>query len=103
MVVLLESGATLSLDQNDGGVEHFVELGEVEPPAPESKTLIPHPANIGGVWETVRADVDVRVPASPSVCIQVVRDGITKTSRALDLAERIDGANERVGLSPVGE
>lgn len=103
VVILLESGATLSFDENDDGVEDFVELGEVEPPAPERKTLVPHPANIGAVRHTIGTNVDVGVPAAPAVCIWVVRDCVTKTSRSLDLAERVDGANKGIGLPPVWE
>lgn len=103
VVVLLEGRATLSLDQNNDGVEDLVELGEVEPPAPESKTLIPHPANICGIWETIRTNMNVGVPASPSVRVRVVCNCVTQTSGSLDLAERIDGANKGVGLPPVGE
>ena len=103
VVVLLESRATLSLDQNDYSVENLVELGEVEPPAPESKALIPHPADISAVWEAVWSNVDVRVPAAPRVRFRVVCNCVTKTSGSLDLAKRIDGANEGIGLPPIGE
>ena len=103
MVVLLKSRAALSFDQNDRCVKDFVEFGEIEPPAPESKTLIPHPANISGVWKAIGTNVDVRIPASPSIRIWVVCDSITKASWTLDLAERVNSANKRIGLSPVGE
>ena len=43
------------------------------------------------------------VPASPSVRVRVKCNGVTETSGSLDLAERIDGANDGVGLPPVGE
>ena len=103
VVVLLESGATLSLNQNDDGVEDFIELGEVEPPTPERKSLVPHPTNVGAVRHAIGANVDVRVPAAPAVRIRVVGDRVAEASRSLDLAEGVDSTNKGIGLPPVGE
>lgn len=61
MVVLLERSAALALGQNDGRVKDLVELGEVEPPAPESKAFVPDSAHIRGVGQTVVAHADVGV------------------------------------------
>jgi hypothetical protein len=103
VVVLLEGGATLALDQNDDGVENLVELGEVEPPAPEGKALVPHPADIGRVWEAIGANRDVGVPAAPAVCIGIIGDCVTKASWTLDLTERIDSAHNGVRFPPIRE
>lgn len=103
VVVLLESCAALSLDQNNNCVENLVKLGEVEPPAPKCEALVPHPAYIGGIWETVYTNMNVGISASPSVRVRIVCNCIAETSGSLDLAERVDSANERVRLPPVGE
>lgn len=68
VVVLLESRATLALCEDDSRVEDFVEFGEVEPPTPESETLVPDPANIARVWQASRrVDENVGVLAGPGV------------------------------------
>lgn len=104
MVVLLEGGAALALGEDDGRVEDLVELGEVEPPAPEGKAFVPDAAHIGAVWQARRrVDQDVRVLAGPSACGRVVGDGVAQSTRAVDLAERVNGAYDRVGLAVVGE
>jgi hypothetical protein len=103
VVVLLESGAALALCENDGRVENLVELGEVEPPAPESKALVPDPANIEAVGEAIGCQRDIRVEAAPRVVGVVEGDGIAKSARAVDLAEGVNGANDGVGLAVVGE
>jgi len=59
MVVFLECGASLALCENDGRVKDFVELGEVEPPAPESQALVPDSADIAGVGHAIGADENV--------------------------------------------
>ena len=104
MVVFLESGAALALGEDDGRVEDLVEFGEVEPPAPESKTLVPDPAHIGAVWQARRrVNQDIRVLASPAARRGVVGDSIAESAWAVDLAERVDGANDGIGLTVVGK
>lgn len=103
VVVLLESGASLALCENNGRVEDLVELGEVEPPAPESETLVPDPANIRRVWETISSDGDVCIQAAPGIVGVAVRDSVAESARTVDLAESIDGANNSIGLAVVGE
>jgi hypothetical protein len=104
MVVLLERGATLAFYEDDNRVEDFVELGEVEPPAPESKTLVPDSANVGLVGEAgCRVHKDVGVLASPGVGSRVVGNCVTKPTGTIDLAERVDSANNRVRVAVVRE
>lgn len=103
MVVLLEGSAALALCENDGRVKDFVELGEVEPPAPESKTLVPDPANVGGVGQAVGADLNLGIEAAPAVVDVAVGDGVAQAAGAVDLAEGVDGADNGVGLAVVGE
>jgi hypothetical protein len=104
MVVLLESRAALTLCEDDGRVEDFVELGEVEPPAPERETLVPDPANIARVWQASRrVDENIGVLAGPGVGGRVVRDSIAEPTGPIDLAKRVDGADDRVGVAVVRE
>jgi hypothetical protein len=104
MVVLLEGGAALALGEDDGRVEDFVELGEVEPPAPEGKALVPDAADIGGVGQASRGvDQDVGVLARPGVGGGVVGDRVAESSRAVDLAERVNGADDGIGVAVVRE
>jgi hypothetical protein len=103
VVVLLEGEGTLALGKDDGRVEDFVELGEVEPPAPESKALGPDAAHVGRVGQAVGANEDVRVLAAPAVRGRAVGDGVAESSRAVDLAQRVNGADHRVGLAVVGD
>jgi hypothetical protein len=102
-MVLLESGAALALGQDDGRVKDLVELGEVEPPAPESETLVPDSADIRLVWLAAGAYENIRVQAAPSVVGVVVGDGVAQSSGTVNLAEGVDGADNGVGLAVVGE
>jgi hypothetical protein len=104
VVVLLQGGAALALGEDNGRVEDFVELGEVEPPAPEGEALVPDPANVGRVWQAGRrVDQDVRVLAAPAVGGRIVRDGVAEATRAVDLAESVDGAYNRIRVAVVRE
>lgn len=104
MVVLLERGASLALCENNGRVEHFVELGEVEPPAPEGQALVPDAADIGRVGQASRGvDQHVGVLARPRVGRGVVGNRVAESSRAVDLAERVDGADNGIGVAVVRE
>lgn len=103
VVVLLEGGASLALCEDNGRVENLVELGEIEPPAPESKPLVPDPAEIGAVGKTAGSQGNVWVEAAPRVIGVVEGNGVAKSAGAVDLAEGVDGANDGVGLAVVGE
>lgn len=103
MVVFLESGASLALCEDDGRVQDLVELGEIEPPAPESQTLVPDSANVGCVWQALSTEVDVLVQAAPSVVVGAVGDGIAETAGSVDLTKGVDGANDGIGLAVVRE
>lgn len=102
MVVLLERGASLALCENNGRVEHFVELGEVEPPAPESQALVPDAANVQRVGEAIGSQGHVLVQAAPRVVVVAVPNRIAKSTRTVDLAEGVNGADKGVGLGVVG-
>ena len=103
VVVSLQGGAPLSLGKDDKSVKDFVELGEVEPPAPEGETFIPEPAHIRGVRQARGTQSDVGVLALPLVRIRVVRHSVTKPPRSMHLAQGIDGTNNRVLVRVVGE
>lgn len=104
MVVFLEGGAALALGEDNGRVEDFVELGEVEPPAPEGKALVPDATDIGRVGQASRGvDQDIGVLARPGVGGRVVGDGVAESSRAVDLAERVNGADNGIGVAVVRE
>lgn len=103
MVVFLQSRAALALCEDDCRVEYLIELGEVEPPAPESQTFVPHPAHIGAIWQAGLTHKDVGVLAAPCVCIRVVGDSIAESTRAVDFAERINGTDYGIGVTVVRE
>jgi hypothetical protein len=104
VVVFLEGGAALSLCENDGRVEHLVELGEVEPPAPKGQALVPDPADVGLVWQTrVCVHQDVGVLASPYARSRVIRHRVAQAARAVDLAQGVDGTHNSVGVAVVRE
>ena len=46
VVIGLQSGTALSLGQDDGRVKDLVELGQIEPPAPEGEALVPQATNV---------------------------------------------------------
>ena len=53
VVVGLQGGAALALHDDDDGIKHLVELGQVEDPAPESETLVPHATQVVRLRQTV--------------------------------------------------
>lgn len=95
VVISLKSRGLLALGENDNGINDLVELGEVEEPSVECETLVPETAtngqgvgsNIGG--ET-RGGVDKLAGGS------VVLDRVGKARWAVELANRVNNANESV-------
>lgn len=86
VVVGLERRASLSLGNNDGGIEDLVELGEVEEPAPESKTFVPESSNVGRIWGAIAVQMNKRIPGLPLVECGIVRGSISESSRPVNLA-----------------
>lgn len=41
MVIGLQKGRATTLEQNDGGVDHFIELGEIEKITPITERIVP--------------------------------------------------------------
>jgi hypothetical protein len=103
VVVGLEGGASLSFGNDDGGIEDLVELGEVEEPTPEGKAFVPEPSNIRRVWNAIAVQMNKRVLGLPLVECGVVGGRIAESSRAVDLAQRVDGAYYGVALGIVGK
>ena len=103
MVVFLERGASLALCENDSRVKDFVELGEVEPPTPESQALVPDSADIAGVGHAIRTDENVCVEAGPGVVVGAVGNGVAQTAGTVNLAESVNGADDGIGLAVVGK
>lgn len=101
VVVRLQSGATLALQNDDDGVEHFVELGQVEDPPPEGKTLIPHTAKVIRLRQTMGIQLDVWVLALPLPGSRVVVHGVSQATRSVNFAQGVDSANEGIGLRVV--
>ena len=101
VVVRLQSGASLALQDDDDRVEHLVELGQVEDPAPEGKTLVPHTAKVIRLRQTAGIQLDVGVLALPLPSSRVVVDGVSQSTRSVNLAQRIDSTHKRVGLRVV--
>jgi len=103
MVVRLERGAALALHDDDERVDHLVELGQIKHPAPPGKTLVPDTSQVVRLRVPIRVQLDVWILALPLVCHRVVVDGVAQATRSMDLAERIDGSNDGVGLRVVGD
>jgi len=102
MVVSLQSRAPLPLGRDDKGVQELVELAEIEQPAPEGETLVPHAANIGGVRSSVWQQVDDGVLDLPGSGGRVEGDGVTQTARTVYLAERVGHTGQSVGVVEAG-
>lgn len=103
VVVRLESGAAFALHDDDGSIDNLVELGEVEPPSPPRKTLVPDPADIGRVREPGSSQSDQRVLALPGTGMRVVGHSIAESARSVHLAESVHSSDDRVGFRVVGK
>lgn len=84
VVVSLEGGAALSLGQNDSRIDNLVELGEVEEVSVESESLVPQSSALktGGP-----------LPRRGS---RREGDGVLRATVSVQLAQRIDNANDAV-------
>lgn len=51
MMVSLQGRALLSLQEDDGGIDKLVELGDVEPPAVKGEPLVPESTELIGFGE----------------------------------------------------
>lgn len=87
VVVLLKCGTTLALDNENGCVYNLIELGQVEPPAPEGKSLIPDSADIGLVRQSPFVYENLGVETRPSAVVSMIDDGIAKTAGTVNLAQ----------------
>jgi hypothetical protein len=103
VVIGLKGGAALSFGEDDEGVEDLIELGEIEPPSPPGKSLVPHPAYVRGVRKTVGTQANIAVLVDPLIRVRVIRVGIPKPARSMNLAESIDCSDKCVGLAVVRE
>lgn len=102
-MVFLKSGATLALDDENGCIHNLVELGQVEPPAPEGETLVPDSAQVGTVGQTLRVHQHIRVEARPGAVVWMVDNRVTKASGTVNLAQRINRGNHSIGLAVMRE
>lgn len=103
MVIGLESAAALSLGDDDSGVEHLVELGQVEPPSPEGKAFVPDPSHIRLIGSALGIQVHKGVLAHPPFLIVAVEHSVAESARSIHLAEGIHGADKGVALRVVRE
>jgi len=94
MVISLKGRAALSLGQDNDSVDDLVELGQVEEPSVESQTLVPKSTADRCARE---AALEKRCGANPAGSIWRVGDRVAQTSWAVQLAKRVDDANQTVG------
>lgn len=78
VVVGLESGRTLALCEDDGGIQHFVELGEVEEESKVGESAVPEAPNIGSVRQSLGGETvsRVRVCHGPSVGVGIIDSSV---------------------------
>ena len=86
MVVGLQCWTSLSLGQNDQGVQDLIKLGKVEEPAPKGQTLTPKSSYVGGIRCSILRKMNEAVLCLPDIECSVVSDRITQTPGALNLA-----------------
>lgn len=87
VVISLQSRASLSLGQDDHGIDDFIEFAQVEEPAPKCQTFVPDSAYIRRIWcEHVCTKMDQAVSGSIAAASRVVHDRIAVTTRTLNLA-----------------
>lgn len=94
VVISLEGRAELALGEDDERVKDLVELAEVEQPAVESKTLVPHAT--GSITAGLSAgDHDaVSGEGLPGASGLVPEDSVTGTTFAVDLAHGVEKARD---------
>ena len=73
MMVSLQRGAPLAFGEDDERVDDFVELADVEHPAPERQTLVPQSPEVSRVWISIVAHVDQCVLRLPYVDCRIER------------------------------
>lgn len=96
VVVGLQSGAALALGDDDEGVQDFVELGQVEPEAPESETLVPEPSNVRRIRTATRAEQYELVLVLPHTRRGIVVHSISKSPRAMHFAQSVGGTSKTI-------
>lgn len=94
VVVGLESGAELALGEDDEGIKDLVELGEVEDPAVEGKTLVPETARVEAAGVAIGTEGDVGRVGLESTGLIAVEDGVAETSGTVDAADGVDETSE---------
>ena len=106
MVVRLQGRALLALQEDDGGVDKLVELGDVEPPAVKSKTLVPESSELVrlgdvGVDSSLGGSGGERVALEPRLDRggRVVDSSVAQSRGTLHPAERVHGTPESVRRS----
>lgn len=65
VMIDLQRAGSLALHQDDQGVEDFIELAEVEHPAPKGQAFVPQPADVGRVRTAVSGKLDDLVLYAP--------------------------------------
>ncbi len=94
VMVGLEGGRLFALGENDNGVNDLVKLGEVEEPSVESEALVPETPTSGQ-----GSGSDIILAGSrrnPSVLGWGVCDGVGESSWAVELAQRVNDADDAV-------
>ena len=98
VVIGLQGGALLALGQDNGGVKHLVELGQVENPPQVGQSLIPQTTVFSRIRHTTLSQRELRVRHDPLIGGGVVDSRIAVSTGAIDLAHGIHGAHQAVGV-----
>ena len=83
VMVGLQRLTSLALCQDYQGIEDFIELADIEDPAPESKPFVPKPADICRIRVALSTEVDRNILHFPDVDRRVVRGGVSQASRTM--------------------
>jgi hypothetical protein len=106
VMVGLQGRTLLALQENDGGVDEFVEFGDVEPPAVKGKTFVPETTNVvrvrkvgGGCGLDGARDERVGVEPGRDGGAVVVDCSVAESTGTGHPAKRIHGSPESVRRS----
>lgn len=92
MVVSLQSRRSLSLSQDNNGINNLVKLGKVKEPSIESKTLIPKTST-----SRQRSGRDISLTRSggnPLLSRRIICDGVAKSRWSIELAKAVNHTND---------
>lgn len=92
MVISLQSRRSLSLGQDNNGINNLVKLGKVKEPSIESKTLIPKTSTSR---QSSARDISLASSGgNPLLSSRIICDGVAKSRWSVELAKRVNHPND---------